>query len=335
MWHVVTLVLFEVMAVGGLHVIGTRSYVRVDWFHISRWLAATPVDQVVISLAWLVALALAWWTLGSTLLYLLTRIRGFRAGARIAERLAPSVVRQVIDRAVATTLVTSVLLGTASPALADEQPPPPVTQQAPATAQYEPEPAGSEDAESERPGRGAGPGQAPRPVEQPPREEQPTADDQSAGSGSQPDIAPGPGEDAAAAELEADADRAQGDDAPARASEAASEDEQREPERTTERNNGGRNNEDDRGADNRGRRRSTPQAGERYTVRAGDHLWKIAVAVVSAEGDGKGDRNAIASYWAELVRDATPHLQSGDPNLIYPGEELELPPLRHRMGDRK
>ena len=62
--------------------------------------------------------------------------------------------------------------------------------------------------------------------------------------------------------------------------------------------------------------------------------WKIAVEVVSAETGAKNKR-AVASYWAELVRAATPHLRSGDPNLIYPGEEIDLPPLGDRSGDRR
>jgi hypothetical protein len=325
--HVVALVLFEVMAVGGLHALGTRSYLRVDWFHISRWLAATPTDQVVVSLVWLGALVLGWWTLGSTLLYLLTRVRGFRAGARIAERLAPSAIRQVIDRALATTVVTSVLLGTAAPALANERPAVPITQQAPDTVQYEPDPAGTEGAESEPPSGGPRPqGKAPKPVERPRRDGRP--EDAQA-------------EDAAAAELEAQG-RDGGEDAPEVPTEAPAEAETAPSEAATgrpaaeeERTKPDTARNGDRARDDRSRRRSMPHAGHRYTVRAGDHLWKIAVAVVSADGDGARDRNAVASYWAELVRVATPHLESGDPNLIYPGEELELPPLRSRTGDRK
>lgn len=346
--HVVVLVLFEIVAVGGLHALGTRPSVQVDWANISRWLAATPADQIMISLVWLVALVLAWWTLGSTLLYLLTRVRGFRAGARIAERLAPSAIRRVIDRAVATTVVTSVLFGTAAPALASERPAPPITQQAPATLQqYEPEPAGSEEPESQEPPAGPGPGgRAPRPVEQPPREaeRQPPNDDRPGDPESQGGVTPrpGPGEDAGAA-AEMEAERAEQNESPARESETATQDEQAgsdaeteqpERERTTERNND-ENNDGDQGSDGGSRRRSTPRAGRSYTVRAGDHLWKIAVAVVAADGDRAGDRSAIASYWAQLVRAATPRLQSGDPNLIYPGEELELPPLQEQTGDRR
>jgi nucleoid-associated protein YgaU len=80
------------------------------------------------------------------------------------------------------------------------------------------------------------------------------------------------------------------------------------------------------------RMRSGPRPGSTYTVRAGDHLWKIATQVVSAHGDATG-RRAVASYWATLVRAATPHLRSGDPNLIYPGETLELPPLGYQTED--
>jgi nucleoid-associated protein YgaU len=329
---VVSLVLFEVVAVGGLHVLGTRPYLHVDWFHISRWLATTPTDQVVISLVWLGALVLGWWTLGSTLLYLLTRVRGFRAGARIAERLAPSVIRQVIDRALATTLVTSVLLGTAAPALARE-PQLPITRQAPETVQYEPDPAGTEEAETEPLAPGRGPrGRAPRPVDPP--ESLTKKPEQQGRDGEQTQGERKPGKEQQDEERnEEDPDHSASD----QERENSESDADDRDDGTADKDKADTKSRADRAGDDHNSRtgarmRSGPRPGSTYTVRAGDHLWKIATQVVSAHGDATG-RRAVASYWATLVRAATPHLRSGDPNLIYPGETLELPPLGYRIED--
>ena len=60
-----------------------------------------------------------------------------------------------------------------------------------------------------------------------------------------------------------------------------------------------------------------PPASNGWTVRAGDNLWSIAARV---------DHAHTARYWASLVALDTPHLRSRNPNLIFPGEQLALPP---------
>jgi hypothetical protein len=35
----------------------------------------------------------------------------------------------------------------------------------------------------------------------------------------------------------------------------------------------------------------------------------------------------IAPYWLRVVEINLPRLRSGNPNLVYPGEVVELPPL--------
>ncbi len=59
-----------------------------------------------------------------------------------------------------------------------------------------------------------------------------------------------------------------------------------------------------------------------YEVRPGDHFWRIATAVV--EERGGPDRN-IAPYWVRLIETNRDRIRSGDPDLIYPGEELVVP----------
>lgn len=70
--------------------------------------------------------------------------------------------------------------------------------------------------------------------------------------------------------------------------------------------------------------------GTRHVVVPGDHLWAIAAQqVASASGRAPGDVAAadVVTYWVQLCMQNRPHLQSGNPSLIYPGEVIELPPM--------
>lgn len=67
-----------------------------------------------------------------------------------------------------------------------------------------------------------------------------------------------------------------------------------------------------------------PGAGpETVVVRRGDHLWKISAKYL----DQRSPETAIAPYWREVVDVNTPRLRSRDPDLIYPGEVVELPQI--------
>jgi nucleoid-associated protein YgaU len=56
-------------------------------------------------------------------------------------------------------------------------------------------------------------------------------------------------------------------------------------------------------------------------VEKGDHLWKISARHL----DRVAPESDIAPYWRDVVDVNTPRLRSGDPDLIYPGEVVELP----------
>ncbi len=65
-----------------------------------------------------------------------------------------------------------------------------------------------------------------------------------------------------------------------------------------------------------------PEA-EMVVVEKGDHLWKISARHLSeVDPDSR-----IAPYWRSVVDLNQPRLRSGDPDLIYPGELIELPPM--------
>lgn len=61
-------------------------------------------------------------------------------------------------------------------------------------------------------------------------------------------------------------------------------------------------------------------------VARGDHLWKISARHVEEVDPNR----RVAPYWRQVVSVNTPSLQSGDPDLIYPGEVIELPPMPAR-----
>lgn len=70
----------------------------------------------------------------------------------------------------------------------------------------------------------------------------------------------------------------------------------------------------------------TPAADSSVVVEKGDHLWKISARHV---GPGATD-GEVGPYWRKVITVNTPHLRSGDPDLIYPGEVVRLPATREQ-----
>ena len=67
-----------------------------------------------------------------------------------------------------------------------------------------------------------------------------------------------------------------------------------------------------------------------HEVVRGDNLWAIArerLASASSGGSGEPTNREVAEYWMKVVEANKHHLRSGDPDLIYPGEEVLLPPV--------
>jgi hypothetical protein len=65
-------------------------------------------------------------------------------------------------------------------------------------------------------------------------------------------------------------------------------------------------------------------------VRPGEHLWSIAAAqVATATGRPPADLAPadVAFYWLRVVEINRPRLRSRNPNVVHPGEVVELPPL--------
>ena len=64
-----------------------------------------------------------------------------------------------------------------------------------------------------------------------------------------------------------------------------------------------------------------------WQVQPGDHLWSIAGEHLAIVLDRSPTRDEHRNYWVEVIEAARPIIRSGDPNLIYPGEEIPLPPM--------
>lgn len=62
-----------------------------------------------------------------------------------------------------------------------------------------------------------------------------------------------------------------------------------------------------------------------HTVVAGDHLWGIAEARLRAAWEREPTEAETAAYWREVIAANRARLVSGDPDLVFPGEVIELP----------
>jgi nucleoid-associated protein YgaU len=63
----------------------------------------------------------------------------------------------------------------------------------------------------------------------------------------------------------------------------------------------------------------------RHVVAPGESLWIIARAAILVRTNGAADDRDVARYWARVVAANRAHLRSSSPNLIFPGEVVELP----------
>ena len=64
-----------------------------------------------------------------------------------------------------------------------------------------------------------------------------------------------------------------------------------------------------------------------YEVVKGDNLWKISQRHLGHVIGDDVDAQQVSIYWRQVIELNQPNLRSGDPNLIYPGEQIVLPPI--------
>jgi hypothetical protein len=160
-----TLLAFEVAAVVVLTRLGSIPELRIPWHNLSPWLLSSPVEDVLAAVLRSIALLIAWWLLGSNLLYLLASLTRVPSAIRAARWLTLPIVRRATDHALALTLATSLMGAGTGTAVAGATP----------VAVTAPQRPGPVAAGHQTKAEAAGPlAYAPRPA-RPPREEAPTA----------------------------------------------------------------------------------------------------------------------------------------------------------------
>jgi nucleoid-associated protein YgaU len=61
-------------------------------------------------------------------------------------------------------------------------------------------------------------------------------------------------------------------------------------------------------------------------VEPGDHLWKISEEHLATVLGRPAEDAEVDPYWRSVIETNRARLQSGDPDLIFPGETVALPP---------
>ena len=261
-----------------------------------RWLATAPPDVAIAAFVRLLGLALVGWLLLGSLAALAARASGRPAAADLARRLTLPLLRPLVDRTLALALAGAALtpgpalaLPPATAATSTFDPSVPALRLPPAGTTAGPSPTGPAPAAPPPPPATPLPGPA-TPGPPPPA----TATGQAGGGGAAPYLPPGftgvLDDSAAQTTPSTSAPPAPAPSAPA------------------------------------GSPTTTPGDAQTYTVVDGDHLWGIAVSRV-ADATREPTARDVHAYWLRLIEANQTTLRSRDPDLIFPGEVLALPPL--------
>ncbi len=117
--RVAGLLILEVGAVLVLHLLGGREFLQVDWSNFGRWLDSTPVEDVIAAGLRIVALAIAYWLLLSTLAYVIASLSRRAAAIRATSWMLLPPIRRVVSRSVALSIAASSIAVPLGPAVAD------------------------------------------------------------------------------------------------------------------------------------------------------------------------------------------------------------------------
>lgn len=60
-------------------------------------------------------------------------------------------------------------------------------------------------------------------------------------------------------------------------------------------------------------------------VEPGDHLWKLSQDHLDAKLGRVAGPEEVTPYWLAVIQANRDRLRSGDPDLIFPGEVIEMP----------
>jgi uncharacterized membrane protein YgcG len=321
----------ELGAVVGLHWLGRFSALRVLWERPLPWLLTSPIQDVLGAVLRMVGLVMAYWLLATTLLYLLASLTRVPAAVRAVRWATLPFVRRAADHAVAVTLATSMVgggtLGLAAPAGATPAAAPVASSQAtsttsgqepskPSQPRYVPDPAGRAPSLAE--GQGTSSTARSRAAAQPTTTTTgPTTTDTLRDPGyrfAPPTTNPKPKREASGA-------------GPSNQSGGSADSKSGSGNESSP----GSGNQAGPGNESGGQKsQGGTEQQEPHVVEPGDNLWSIARTHLAEANGGSADKlsnKAIAAYWVRVIETNQDRLRSRDPDLIYPGEKIELPPL--------
>jgi hypothetical protein len=66
---------------------------------------------------------------------------------------------------------------------------------------------------------------------------------------------------------------------------------------------------------------------EELVVEVGDNLWILSRGYLTTVFGRRPSNREVAPYWRRVMARNQPNLISGNPDLIYPGEVIEMPPV--------
>lgn len=234
---VASAVVIPALSIAILHRIGRQPAMQVWWTDLAGWLDATAFEDALAAVLRTIGLAIGYWLLGSTLLYVTARMAGWaRITAGIGIFTLPA-VRRASDRLVAGSLALATL---ATPAVSWPQPgPSPVPQTVEVPDAYQHLDTNADEGE------------------EPMQEKLPATS----------------GEESPEIVVYADA--------------------------TLE-----------------------------VVVRPGDNLWDLAARRMNKSLGRPAADHEVVPYWLEMIQANEERIRSGDPDLIFPGEVILLPPIR-------
>jgi hypothetical protein len=339
----------ELAAVLALHWLGRFAGLRIGWGEPVEWLASSPVQEVLGALARTVALVMAYWLLASTVLYLLASLTRLPAAVRAVSWATLPLARRVADHAVAVTLATSMVgggtLGAAGPALAADSRsgmgPPARKPVAAAQATDSTAPQDAPSTSAGEPTEPSPPSYVPDPAGQAPTTgtEETTPSTQAPTTttppstvytpdpaGQEPGPLPAPGQASSTASTAAPTTTTQTPTTTAAPPTTTTAAPPTTAAPTTTSPGGGGPAPGPGGPDEP---EPTPEASEETTrevVVEGDNISTMAEANMPPESTNQ----EVAEYVDQVAETNRDRLQSGDPDLIFPGETIILPPVPAR-----
>lgn len=338
----------EVGAVVLLSRLGQVPALRIPWHHLGPWLLHSPLQDVLGAILRMIALVVAWWLLSSNLLYLLASLSRIPGMVLAARWVTLPAIRRVTDHAVALTLATSIMgagtaavIGSATPAAAATPPHRPGPVAASAASPYTPEPAGPPGG-SPSPAPEAAPaaaqaqpsgGYVPRPADSPTAAAAttppPTYVPHPAGSAATPapTYVPHPADSAPTTRPPSPTSTTPPPvttpSATASSTTTTTTPPSSAPPTTTPPTT-------KPPAPSPTPPRPSRTATGEHTVVPGDNLWTISrdrLAQVTGRNPRDLTDHEIAVYWLRVIDANQSHLRSHNPNLIFPGEVIRLPPV--------